>query len=381
MASPEQRAAWLKLTTQFRLKYPHIKIKFRNMDNVKYHKFMSDWHNSDTDIIYGFAGQRLFEYVAAGNVHNINHLWNNNQWDSEFKNAKPNVSVAGQVYAVPISFYQWGFYYNREIFKELGLKAPKNWTEFAAVCEAIKSSGKYPVITGYKDDWPAASWFSYFNLRLNGRDFHLKLLRGEVSFKDQRLLPVLAHWQTLIDAEYFHPKGERAKIEQVLVYLYRNEATMTLSGNFIMKHMDDDYRDNFGFFGFPIIDDTLDRYEEAPTDVLFINQYSQHKAAAETFLKFMAQPSILAEFNDSVGYISPNHKSPPSQNKFIRTGANWLQTANGNTMYLDRDTQSEFANIAFKALGDFMRQPNKKRLINQLEEARISSLLRKEDEK
>jgi hypothetical protein len=61
VTSPEQSATWLKVATQFSQQYPHIKIQARKMDNEKYHGFLSNWQNRNVDVIYGFAGQRLFD--------------------------------------------------------------------------------------------------------------------------------------------------------------------------------------------------------------------------------------------------------------------------------------------------------------------------------
>lgn len=369
VTSAEQRAAWLKVTTKFSQEYPNIKIHASHMDNKKYHTYMANWERRDVDILYGFAGQRLFEYVASGKVHNLSKLWKDNEWKTAFGNLWSNVSIQDSAYALPISFYQWGFYYNKNLFQELNVNPPKNWKEFIELCQTIKSSGRHPFIFGIKDDWPAASWFSYLNLRINGRPFHLDLLQGKHSFNDERLEPVFAHWQQLLDADYFHPKGLRANDKQVLVYLYRGEAAMTLSGNFITEHMANDYRDSFGFFGFPIIKQNLPRFEEAPTDVLFINKDSRNIRAAETFLRFMSRPDILSLYNETIAYISPHRNSPTSQNKFVQKGANWLQSSEGNTMFLDRDAHSDFSKDAFKALADFMRQSDQKQVVSRLEDA------------
>lgn len=370
VASAEQRAAWLQVTTQFNKQYPNIHIIANHFENTKYHQYMDNWQQGDSDILYGFAGQRLFEQVASGQVRDISHLWQSENWEESFASDKANLSVGDSVFGLPISFYQWGFYYNKDIFQQLGLAPPTTWQEFLEVCEVIKKSNRYPIIYGLKEDWPAASWFSYFNLRQNGKIFHLDLLSGKASFADDRLNPVFEKWENLINSDYFHPKGFKAKTHQILVYLYRGEAAMTLNGNFITKHMETSYRNDFDFFGFPTINDSQKRYEEAPTDLLFINSNSRHIKEAETFLRFMAKPEVLSLYNDTIGYISPNKHSPESQNHFIRTGARWLQSSDGTTLFLDRDTTKDFADPVFNALASFMRQPDRQKVISELEKAR-----------
>lgn len=49
--------------------------------------------------------------------------------------------VDGNNYCCPAEFITSGFFYNKTLFKELGLEVPKTWDEFIAVCDAIKASG------------------------------------------------------------------------------------------------------------------------------------------------------------------------------------------------------------------------------------------------
>lgn len=376
VTSAEQRAAWLKVTTQFKKIHPNIRIEARHLDNKRYHDFMANWHKRDVDILYSFAGERLFEYAQKDLIHPLNDLWLEENWHSTFPQFTSSVTLNEQLYAVPISYYQWGFYFNRELFQSLAIMPPNTWQDLLAVCEKIKASGQYPLLMGLRENWPAASWFSFLNLRLNGRKYHLELLAGEHSFDDPKIDAVFQHWKTLIDAEYFHPRGLKATDKQMLIYLYKEEAAMTLNGNFITKHLKPEYRNDYDFFGFPQIDASIDRVEEAPTDVLFISASSEHKKHAKLFLRFMQTADTLSLYNDTVGYISPHKDSRDSNNYFVQKGADWVKSANNTTMFFDRDSKQQFAKKAFPILANFMRNPDIKLVKEQLEKARKKTLIR-----
>lgn len=47
----------------------------------------------------------------------------------------------GQEYIMPYIYITSGFFYNKTLFKELGLTVPETWDEFLAVCDAIEASG------------------------------------------------------------------------------------------------------------------------------------------------------------------------------------------------------------------------------------------------
>ena len=68
---------------------------------------------------------------------------------------KPVVtSTDGMVRGVPFGAAMGGgIYYNKPIYKELGLSVPKTWAEFMANNEKIKAAGKVAVAQTYKDTW------------------------------------------------------------------------------------------------------------------------------------------------------------------------------------------------------------------------------------
>jgi len=61
-------------------------------------------------------------------------------------------------FAVPMASVIHGFFYNKAIFKELGLSVPKTEQEFLAVLDKVKANGKYiPLVIGTKDQWESAT--------------------------------------------------------------------------------------------------------------------------------------------------------------------------------------------------------------------------------
>lgn len=67
---------------------------------------------------------------------------------------KAVVSTKNGLYGAPWgSSYAGAVLYNKPIYKELGLKVPTNWAEFAANNEAIKAAGKTAVIQTYGETW------------------------------------------------------------------------------------------------------------------------------------------------------------------------------------------------------------------------------------
>ena len=77
---------------------------------------------------------------------------------SEVAKAAWSTDDGKTTFAVPMASVIHGFFYNKAIFKELGLSVPGTEKEFLAVLQKIKANGKYiPLVMGTKDQWESAT--------------------------------------------------------------------------------------------------------------------------------------------------------------------------------------------------------------------------------
>ena len=91
------------------------------------------------------------------------------------------MTVDGKQWGVPTTYYQWGIYYRKDIFAKYGLGEPRSMADLMNIFETLKKNGVTPIAIGTKYLWTAAGWFDFLNLRINGYDFHMALMDGEVS--------------------------------------------------------------------------------------------------------------------------------------------------------------------------------------------------------
>lgn len=52
-----------------------------------------------------------------------------------------DVSSNGKIYGFPIDFKTWGVFYNKKVFKELGIAEPTTYTELLNICQKIEDAG------------------------------------------------------------------------------------------------------------------------------------------------------------------------------------------------------------------------------------------------
>lgn len=376
IVSSDHRTVLNEIFKDFEKLNPGLQVILVGANNEKYHKNFPDWlynkQNNNIDILFWFIGYRFNKYMKLGLAEEINDIWKSNNLYKFLPSMSPTVSFDNNVYALPISYYQWGFYYNKKIFKRFRLTPPKTWKQFLKICEILKKNNITPISIGTKNNWPAASWFSYLNLRTNGLAFHRKLMSGQASYKDKRVKKVFKYWKVLLDKKYFVKDHKDANYKHSLAYLYRKIAAMTLIGNFATTSFPEKQKRFLKYFRFPKITNQP-FYEEAPTDILFIRKNSKNKINAKKLLSYMSRPDVLYKLNEAIKYISPHKKSKKASDYFISEGIKTLTKAKGYSQYFDRDTPAKMGYGGFKAFGDFMSDGDIDKAINTLEKLRKDS--------
>ncbi len=358
------------LIAEFELKNPTIKIKLTEMSNTEYHIFMTKEGFKQHDVVWWFAGYQLQEYAAKGYIEPLDDVWKSERLIDCFNTTVNSISYAGSKYAIPISFYQWGFYYRQDIFDRYNLQAPRTWREFETVCDTLKSKGISPIVIGIRDNWTASAWFSYLDLRMNGLSFHLDLLRGKESYMDNRVKRIFETWKQLLDKGYFNASMNDIDWKGINAFMYNEQAAMTLIGNFMVVDIKPQFIDKIKYFQFPIIDKTVPIFEEAPVDVLFLTRGSENKNDAKRFLAFWSKSDTLDKYNSAVGQLSTHNNSKPDNNYFTQSGSKVLKEAKGFSQFWDRDTSNAMAEKGFVTLANFMRNRDIAKTMTELEEYR-----------
>jgi multiple sugar transport system substrate-binding protein len=370
------RTEYLKIGEQFQ-KETGIRVVWNVKHDADYKDSLENWFQgvATPDVVYWQGGERLFQYVRKGWVEPITRFWNERDFDQSYTlGIKGTVAVDDQVYAIPFSYYHWGFYYRKSIFEELGISPPEDWPEFLAMCVKMRSAGMAPIVIGSKYYWPSAAWFDYLDLRINGLAFHQKLTRGMVPYTDPRVEAVFEHWKELLDNGCFiDSKTHRAMTwSEPLPYIYRGKAGTGLFGNFVTNEISSHFLSDFGFFPFPKIEE-VPVAEEAPTDLFLIPEKSKNKETALQFLEFIARADVQETLNNAMGTISTNKHASIGDDPFIRQGSKLLQSADGVSQFFDRDTPKPMADEAVKIFTRFMETGEIDEATNALEEARKSA--------
>ena len=371
-SDPGPKQAFEELVERFEAANPDIDVQLNIFDHEGFKTTVRNFLTSQSpDVITWFAGNRMKAFVDRDLLDDVSDIWADNNLSESMASSLPALTIDGRQYGVPYSYYQWGVYYRKDIFDNLGLSAPETWDEFMAVNKTLKDNGVTPITIGTKFLWTAAGWFDYLNIRVNGLPFHLDLAAGNVPYTDDRVRAVFERWRELVDAGYFIANHQTYSWQEAQAFLYQGSAAMYLIGNFIVPQFPAEVAANMSFFQFPVIDASIPIYEDAPTDTVHIPSRAQNKEDARKFLAFISTAENQEKVNMLIGTLSPNANAAVPDDCFLQAGFELLNSSAGTAQFYDRDTDPEMAKIGMEGFQEFMVKPDRlDRILTRLENAR-----------
>ncbi|MDP5217190.1 ABC transporter substrate-binding protein [Ruegeria sp. 2205SS24-7] len=377
-SNPAPRATMEAMIERFGEKNPDLNIEVTVIDREAYKTQIRNFLTANApDVATWYAANRMKPYVDAGLFEDVSDLWAEPMFENDLKSTRGAMTIDGKQWGVPYTYYQWGVYYRKDIFDELGLSEPTTWEEEKANCEKIVASGRACYTIGTKFLWTAGGWFDYLNMRTNGYDFHNQLANGEISWEDDRVKQTFANWKELIDMGAFIDNHQTYSWQEALPFMVNGEATAYLMGNFAVAPLRDAglTDDQLDFYQFVEITPGVEKAEDAPTDTFHIPSAAKNKEAAREFLRFVASPEEQTIINNgkNLGQLPVNSKSTVDDDKFLQKGFVMLSenSPGGVAQFWDRDAPAEMAKVSMEGFQEFMVKPDSlDKVLSKLERAR-----------
>jgi raffinose/stachyose/melibiose transport system substrate-binding protein len=210
------------------------------------------------DIFDLFGGSDTERYAKAGRLLDLTEFLNKSGLKERFESgALEQFTVDGHIYGLPRAGFAEGFYYNKKIFKKLGLKIPQTWDELLNVIQRTKQAGYIPIALASKDAWAPGMIMNAILVRHMGIDSFKGLMTGKVEWTSPRVVKAFQMFRGLIDMGAF-PKGtlEMPYNQQNNLFLH-GDAAMIYTGSweveaFTNKH-EQRVKDDIGFALFPSV--------------------------------------------------------------------------------------------------------------------------------
>ena len=366
-SDPAPKAVVDEVVQLFEEEYPEIDVQLNVFDHEAYKTVIRNFLVSEApDVCLWFAGNRMKFFVDQGLLADVSDVWEQEGLKDSMSSSLSAMTVNGKQYGVPYAYYQWGVYYRKDLFDQVGATVPTDWDGFLDASAKLKAAGITPITIGTKFLWTAAGWFDYLNLRINGLDYHISLTDGDASYLDSELDRVFEVWRELLDSGYFLESHGEFSWQEAQAPMINGDAAMYLIGNFIVPFLEDaDVVDQVGFFRFPSIDASVGNYEDAPTDTVHVPANAENIEDGKLFLAFMARPEISNLWATGIGNLPPNKNAPAPSDRFLSAGADLLGAADGLAQFYDRDTDPDMASIGMQGFQEFMINPDREDEIRQ----------------
>jgi len=374
-SDPAPKAAFEALIAGFEAENPDVKVTWNLFDHEGYKTSIRNFLTADApDLANWYAGNRMLPYVNAGLFEPVDDVWEEHGLTESLASAQGSMTIDGKIWGVPYTYYQWGVYYRKDIFENLGIAVPTNWDEFKAAGKTLTDNGVTPITIGTKYLWTAGGVFDYLNLRTNGYDFHMALTKGEVAWTDERVVATMNNWKELIDAGFFLENHAAYSWQEALAPMVQGDAAMYVMGNFAVAPLKEAglTDDTLGFFQFPVINPDIPLAEEAPTDTIHIPANAKNKEDAKKFLAYLARADVQTQINDTLGQLPINKDSKVGDDKFLQAGYQMLSsTTGGIAQFFDRDAPAEMAKAGMEGFQEFMVKPERMdKILERLEKVR-----------
>jgi xylobiose transport system substrate-binding protein len=134
------------------------------------------------DVFYNWGGGSIRTYARDDLLVDLTpHLNADKAWKDGFI---PSVLEAGTIdgknYGIPARGMQpIILFYNKKVFRELGLQPPKTWDALLAVTDRVKRAGLIPFALAGGDPWTELVWPEYLVDRVGGSEVFARIAAGE----------------------------------------------------------------------------------------------------------------------------------------------------------------------------------------------------------
>ncbi len=231
-------------------------------------------------------------------------------------------------YCMPMASVIHGFFYNRKIFSELGVKPPATEAEFFQVLDKAKASGKYvPLDLGTADQWET-NQIVFTGIGPNywhGEEGRRALIAGQKKFTDPEFVDV---WATMAKWQAYLPKGYQAQTYGDSQNLFAaGKAAVFPAGSWDIAFFKKNPALDFGAFPPPVrkVGDAC--YISDHTDIgMGINSHGRNKAEARLFLDWLASKEFADLYtNQATGFFSLARHAVNVQDPVAKQMMGWRQ--------------------------------------------------------
>ncbi|MGV9768531.1 ABC transporter substrate-binding protein [Microbacterium sp. NPDC003461] len=296
------------LVERFEEENPDIKVNVESVLNDAYKdkvKVVAGSANAP-DVMFSWSGSFLAELAKGDALMDLGPWLADNPEvaDSFYESQLQPFTVDDVQYGLPIGMHSKLFFYNADVFDELGLEAPTTWDEFIDVLDALQDEGLTPIEYGAQDQWTIAHYVGTLNQRMLDPEVFLAdqdPTTGE--FTDDGYVEALERFQELSTymnedmTAVTHEVARNAWIAGDAPIMYMQSSEVGYFGDAQFEYATFNMPSVAGGKGDP------EQLTGAPEGFV-ISKTTEHPEEAQRFVEFMLSESNGVKYSEDTGELS-----------------------------------------------------------------------------
>lgn len=343
-----------KAIDEFVASHPGVKINHESFENESYKPKIKAAvaANELPDIFFTWGGGFSSEFVASGRVLAV---------DSGYEKYKAELPEAmlgnltwdgkkyGSVYTMNVSM----LFYNKKMFADNGLTAPKTYDELKAVCQAFIDKGITPFGISAKDIWNLAMAHDALTLKSAGASAVKSVLTkdGTVSYNSAAFVDASQKWVDLVKMGAYSDSAIGLTNDEACATFYAGQVPMYIMGSWMPGSILTDAPDpeNFSAVPVPLINSgnaALTDFMGGPSDSLMVAASTKYPdIAAEAMFEISRGVSHYGYLGGSGLPAWQIDYDDSTVNPITREVAAYVADATSFTLWFDTLLAAEDANV------------------------------------
>ena len=302
-----------KITDDFSLAHPdiHVSLEIIPQQEFKEHIFQEVASSDPPDVFMTWAAGFLQTFVRQGSVMPLDDfLARDPAWRNRFHpGVFENLTIDGQIYAVPNTEAVAVLFYNKRIFEELGLDVPATFEDLLSIGPVLRSHGHIPLAFGNREPWVGGMLAALLIERLDGMEPYRALKKGVLRWDSSVFKRAGCLLRELADGSVFPDGFNELSYEESIADFREGRAAMTIVGSWAIPVFLESPKmilDGLGVAPVPLVKGGRGSVNTwlGQTDLNFgISAGSRNKEAAIKYLKWFSAPFEQRRLMEATGNL------------------------------------------------------------------------------
>jgi raffinose/stachyose/melibiose transport system substrate-binding protein len=155
-------------------------------------------------------------------------------------------AVYGNMVSLPYQYNIEGIWYNKAIFKKLGLSVPTTYPQLTADAKKIKAAGYTPFATDGVDEWPITRLIGMYIFRSLGPNAMKNIENGTAKLTSPKYVAAAAAVQSMAEAGDFGTGFTTTDAAAATNAFLTGKAAMMYDGSWLLSNINDPSQNSIG---------------------------------------------------------------------------------------------------------------------------------------